>query len=56
MPDILYIYDVMDEKQAKTYMEENFTEYLGASMELMQALGATQEFAGMYSDVSAGPP
>ena len=56
MPDILYIYDVMDEKQAKTYMEEGFTEYLGASMELMQALGATQEFSGMYSDVSAGPP
>ena len=56
MPDILYIYDVTDEEQAKTYMEEDFTEYLGASKRLMEAMGATQEFAGMYSDVSAGPP
>ena len=56
MPDILYIYDVTDEKQVKAYMEEDFIEYLGASMGLMQAMGATQEFAGMYSDVSAGPP
>ena len=56
MPDILYIYDVTDQEQAQTYMEEDFTEYLGASMELMEAMGATQEFAGMYSDVSAGPP
>ena len=56
MPDILYIYGVTDEEQAKTYMEEDFTEYLGASKGLMEAMGATQEFAGMYSDVSAGPP
>lgn len=56
MPDILYIYDVTDEKQVKAYMEEDFIEYLGASMGLMQAMGATQDFAGMYSDVSAGPP
>ena len=56
MPDILYIYDVTDEVQARTYMENDFTEYLGASMGLMEAMGATQEFAGMYSDVSAGAP
>ena len=56
MPDILYIYDVTDEEQAKTYMEEDFTEYLGASKGLMEAMGATLEFADMYSDVSAGPP
>ena len=55
MPDILYIYDVTDEDQVKAYMEEDFAEYFGASMGLMQAMGATQEFAGMYSDVSAGP-
>ena len=55
MPDILYIYDVTDEDQVKAYMEEDFVEYFGASMGLMQAMGATQEFAGMYSDVSAGP-
>ena len=51
MPDILYIYDVTNEKQVKAYMEEDFIEYRG----LMQAMGATQDFAGMYSDVSAGP-
>ena len=56
MPDILYIYDVTDEEQTKTYMEEGFTEYLGASRGLMEAMGATQEFASMYSDVSVGPP
>ena len=56
MPDILYIYDVTDEKQVKAYMEKGFPEYLGASMGLTKALGAGEEFAGMYGDVSAGPP
>ena len=56
MPAFLYIYDVADEKQVKAYMEKDFIEYLGASMGLIQAMGTTQEFAGMYSDVSAGPP
>ena len=56
MPDLLYIYDVTDEDQVKAYMDNDFTEYLGASMGLMEAMGATQEFAGMYSDVFAGPP
>ncbi len=56
MPAFLYIYDVADEKQVKAYMEKGFAEYLGASMGLMQAMGATQDFAGMYSDASAGPP
>ena len=56
MPDILYIYNMTDEEQAKAYMENDFTEYLRLSMELMQALGTTEEFAGLYSDVSAGPP
>lgn len=56
MPDLLYIYDVPDEEQVKAYMEEDFIEYLGASMGLMQAMGPTQELASMYSDVSAGPP
>ena len=55
MPAFLYIYDVADEKQVKAYMEKDFIEYLGASMGLIQAMGTTQEFAGMYSDVSAGP-
>ena len=56
MPDLLYIYDVVTENQVKAYMEEDFIEYLGASMGLMQAMGATQDFSHMYSDVSAGPP
>ena len=56
MPDILYIYDVTDEKLVKAYMEEDFTEYLAASMGLAEALGAGKEFAGMYGDVAAGPP
>ena len=56
MPDILYIYDVTDEKQVKAYMEKDFPEYLGASMGLTKALGAGEEFASMYGDVSAGPP
>ena len=56
MPDLLYIYDVVNENQVKAYMEKGFAEYLGASMGLMQAMGATQDFSGMYSDVSAGPP
>ena len=56
MPDLLYIYDVANENQVKAYMEKGFAEYLGASMGLMQAMGATQDFTGMYSDASAGPP
>ena len=56
MPDILYIYDVKDEAQVKATMEKDFTGYLGATVGLMQALGTTQEFASIYSDVSAGPP
>ena len=56
MPDILYIYDVKDEAQVKATMEKDFTGYLGATMGLIQALGTTEEFASMYSDVSAGPP
>ncbi|RKU10108.1 hypothetical protein C6502_11150 [Candidatus Poribacteria bacterium] len=55
MPDFFYIYDVTDEARVKAYMENDFTEYLGATMGLMQAMGGTQEIAGMYSDVSAGP-
>ncbi len=56
MPDLLYIYDVANENQVKAYMEKGFAEYLGASLGLMQAMGATQDLAGMYSDASAGPP
>ena len=56
MPDILYIYDVTDEAQVRAVMEKDFIEYLGATTGLIQAMGADQEFAGMYSDVSAGPP
>lgn len=56
MPDILYIYDVKDEAQVKASMEKDFTEYLRATMGLMQALGTTEAFDSMYSDVSAGPP
>ena len=56
MPDVLYIYEVIDEKQVKAYMEEDFTEYLRTSMGLIQALGADREFAGMYAEVTAGPP
>ena len=56
MPDILYIYDITDEKQVKSYMEKDFVSYMRTSMELIEAMGAEQEFASMYGDVSAGPP
>ena len=56
MPDILYIYDVTDEELVKSYMEEGFIEYFGASMGLVKAMGAGQDFANIYADVSAGPP
>ena len=56
MPDLLYIYDVTDEKQVKAYMEKDFIPYLGTSMALVEAMGAGQEFTGMYADASAGPP
>ena len=55
MPDLLYIYDVADEKQVKAYMEKDFIGYLGASMKLVEAMSADQELANIYSDVSAGP-
>ena len=55
MPDILYIYDVTNEKRVKAYMEKDFISYLGTAMELAEAVGAGQEFASMYGDVSAGP-
>ena len=56
MPDILYVYDVTDEKQVKAYMEKDFILYLGTSMALIEALGAGQAYAGMYADASAGSP
>ncbi len=56
MPDLLYIYDVTDEKQVKASMEKDFISYLGTSMALVEAMGAGQEFIDMYADVSAGRP
>ena len=55
MPNLLYIYEVKDEKQVAAYMEKDFAGYLAASMELIQVLSANQGFSGMYADVSAGP-
>ncbi len=56
MPDCLYIYNVTDEKQVKAYLEKDFIEHLSAFTGLFEALGAGPEVAGMYGDVSAGPP
>ena len=55
MPDMLYVYDVTDEKQIKTYLEEELITYLEASQALSKAMGAGEEYSGMYTDASAGP-
>ena len=54
MPDVLSIYDVANEKQAKAYMDEKYLTYLKATQLWYQGMGV-EEYAGMYEGASAGP-
>jgi hypothetical protein len=54
MPDVLSIYDVANEKQAKAYMDEKYLTYLKVTQSWYQGMGV-EEYAGMYEGASAGP-
>ena len=54
MPDMLYIYDVVDEDKLRRFMDEDFISYLEASNLMLRAIGV-DEFSNMYADASLGP-
>jgi hypothetical protein len=54
MPDVLYVYDVTDEKKIKEYMKKDFLTYLQTSQTLIEAIG-TEGYPGMYDGASIGP-
>ena len=54
MPDLLYIYDVVNEDKLKHFMDEDYLSYLEASNFMLRAMG-TGEFSNMYADASVGP-
>ena len=54
MPDILTIYDIVDEKQMASYMREDYLAQLAATMSMYKAMGA-KDVANMYTEASAGP-
>ena len=54
MPDLLYIYDVVNEDKLKHFMDEDYLSYLEASNFMLRAMG-TGEFSNMYADASMGP-
>ncbi len=54
MPDMLYIYDVVNEDKLKRFMDEDFISYLEASNLMLRAI-MPGEFSNMYADASLGP-
>ena len=54
MPDVVSIYDIVDEKQMATYMREDYLGQLAATMSMFKAIGA-KDAANMYAGASAGP-
>ena len=54
MPDMLYIYDVVNEDKLRRFMDNDYISYLEASNLMLRAIGAG-EFSNMYADASLGP-
>lgn len=54
MPDMLYIYDVVNEDKLKRFMDEDFISYLESSNLMLRAI-MPGEFSNMYADASLGP-
>lgn len=54
MPDVLYIYDVVNEDKLKRFMDEDFISYLESSNLMLRAI-MPGEFSNMYADASLGP-
>ena len=54
MPDVLYIYDVVNEDKLRRFMDDDFIAYLEASNLMLRAIGAG-ELSNMYADASLGP-
>ncbi len=51
VPDLIVIYDVEDERQAKAYMEKKYIEYFDTITKLYQKMG----MPGMFVDAKPGP-
>ena len=54
MPDMLYIYDVVNEDKLQRFMDEDFISYLETSNLMLRAIGV-DGFSNMYADASMGP-
>lgn len=54
MPDMLYIYDVVNEDKLRRFMDEDYISYLEASNLMLRAI-MPGEFSNMYADASLGP-
>ena len=54
MPDMVFINDIVNEKQMTTYMKEDYLTYIAAAASLYKSMGA-KDAANMYAGASAGP-
>ena len=54
MPDMLYIYEVVNEDKLKRFMDEDYISYLESSNLMLRAI-MPGEFSNMYADASLGP-
>jgi hypothetical protein len=54
IPNIVTIYDIVDEKQMTRYMREDYLGQLTATMSMYKAMGA-KDLANVYAGASAGP-
>lgn len=54
MPDMLYIYEVVNEDKLRRFMDEDFISYLESSNLMLRAI-MPGEFSNMYADASLGP-
>ena len=54
MPNILNIYDVVNEDKLVRFMDEDYLSYLAISNLMLRAMGI-DEFSNIYADASVGP-
>lgn len=54
MPDMLYIYDVVNEDKLNRYMDEDYISYLETANIMFRTMGL-DEFSNIYADASVGP-
>lgn len=56
LPDYLFVCEVKNEQQVKTYLEETFLEQLRNSVQIMQDLTNNMPQLNMYDGAHMGPP